>query len=169
LSVKKVTIEKKDFPPLSPDGEYLLRYRIISEDKNRNSHWSPIYKLDATRVWDEEEEEFVSLIQDVDSNIDVTPSGILITWGQQNNASLYDIFISFKISGVWQPYFYHGSSALSYYTLEQPIRLAAIGYGATDVKAIIQLAGIEKVINEILTISTAAEKPLQPIISGGNA
>jgi hypothetical protein len=158
LSVKKVTIEKKDFPPLSPNGEYLLRYRIISEDKNRTSHWSPVYKIDAT-----------PFIQDVDSNIDVTPSGILITWGQQNSAPLYDIFISFKISGVWQPYFYHGSSALSYYTLEQPIRPAAIGYGATDVKAIIQLAGIEKARNEILTISLAAEKPLMPIISGGKA
>lgn len=169
MSVKKVTIEKKDFPPLSPDGEYLLRYRIISEDKNRNSHWSPIYKLDATRVWDEEEEEFVSLIQDVDSNIEVTPAGILITWGDQNKAPLHDIFISFKIGGTWQSYFYDGSSALSSYTLEQPIRPTAIGYEATDVKAVIQLAGIEKARNDILTISLAAEKPLMPIISGGKA
>jgi hypothetical protein len=169
LSVKKVTIEKKDFPPLSPDGEYLLRYRIISEDKNRNSHWSPIYKLDATRVWDEEEEEFVSLIQDVDSNIEVTLAGILVTWGDQNKASLYDIFISFKIGGTWTAYSYHGSSSLTYYSFEQPIRPAAIGYGATDVKAVIQLAGIEKTINEILTISTAAEKSLTPTISGGKA
>jgi hypothetical protein len=158
LSVKKVNIEKKDFPPLSPNGEYLLRYRIISEDKNRNSHWSPVYKLDAT-----------PFIQDVDSNIEVTPAGILITWGDQNKAPLHDIFISFKIGGTWQSYFYHGSSALSYYTLEQPIRPAAIGYGATDVKAVIQLAGIEKTRNDILTISLAAEKPLQPIISGGSA
>lgn len=158
MSVKKVNIEKKDFPPLSPNGEYLLRYRIISEDKNRNSHWSPVYKLDAT-----------PFIQDVDSNIEVTPAGILITWGDQNKAPLHDIFISFKIGGTWQSYFYHGSSALSYYTLEQPIRPAAIGYGATDVKAVIQLAGIEKTRNDILTISLAAEKPLQPIISGGSA
>lgn len=158
MSVKKVNIEKKDFPPLSPNGEYLLRYRIISEDKNRNSHWSPVYKLDAT-----------PFIQDVDSNIEVTPAGILITWGDQNKAPLHDIFISFKIGGTWQSYFYHGSSALSYYTLEQPIRPTAIGYEATDVKAVIQLAGIEKARNDILTISLAAEKPLMPIISGGKA
>jgi hypothetical protein len=158
MSVKQVILEAKDLPPLSPDGEYLLRYRIVSEDKNRTSHWSPVYKIDAT-----------PFIQDVDSNIDVTPSGILITWGQQNNSPLYDIFISFKVGGTWQPYFYHGSSELSYYTLEQPIRPEAIGYEATDVKAVIQLAGIEKNRNEILTISLAAEKPLQPIISGGTA
>lgn len=158
MSVKKVVIEKQNFPPLSPNGEYLLRYRIISEDKNRTSHWSPVYKLDAT-----------PFIQDVNSNIDVTPSGILITWGQQNNASLYDIFISFKIGGTWGAYFYHGSSSLAYYSFEQPISLTAIGYGATDVKAVIQLAGIEKARNEILTISTAAEKSLTPTISGGTA
>jgi hypothetical protein len=50
MTAKKVTIEKKQLPSLSPDGKYLLRYRIISEDKNRNSHWSPIYSLDATKV-----------------------------------------------------------------------------------------------------------------------
>jgi hypothetical protein len=168
LSVKKVIIEKKDFPPLSPNGEYLLRYRIISEDKNRTSHWSPVYRLDSTAV-PVGDGTFKNLIEDVDSNIDVTPSGIIITWGQQNNAPLYDIFVSFKIGGTWQSYFYHGSSPLSYYTFEQPIRPTAIGYGATDVKAVIQLAGIEKTINEILTISTAAEKSLTPTISGGKA
>lgn len=50
MSVKKVTITKKELPPLTPNGEYLLRYRIISEDKNRTSHWSPIYTLDLRRV-----------------------------------------------------------------------------------------------------------------------
>jgi hypothetical protein len=50
MSVKKVTVTKKELPPLTPNGEYLLRYRIISEDKNRTSHWSPIYTLDLRRV-----------------------------------------------------------------------------------------------------------------------
>ena len=158
MSVKQVIIETQDLPPLSPDGEYLLRYRIISEDKNRTSHWSPVYRIDAK-----------PFIEDVDSNIEVSPAGILITWGQQNNAPLYDIFISFKISGTWQPYYYHASSNLPYYSFEQPIRPTAIGYGATDVRAIIQLAGIEKARNETLTISTAAEKSLTPTISGGSA
>jgi hypothetical protein len=158
MSAKQVVIENKDFPPLSPDGEYLIRYRIISEDKNRTSHWSPMYRIDAK-----------PFIQDVDSNIEVTPAGILITWGEQNKAPLYDIFVSFKVGGAWQLYSYFGSSALNYYSFEQPIRPTAIGYEATDVRAIIQLAGIEKVINPTLLISTAAEKSVQPKISGGKA
>lgn len=142
---------------MSSNGEYVLRYRIISEDKNRTSHWSPIYYIDA--------KPFIQ----VDSNIEVTPAGILITWGDRNKAPLYDIFVSFKINGAWSPYTYHGSSALHLYSFERPVQSTAFGYGATDVKAIVQLAGIEKNTNEVLAISTAAEKSLQPTISGGSA
>jgi hypothetical protein len=42
--VKKVIIPIAELPGSSPiaDG-YLVRFRIVSEDKNRVSHWSPIY------------------------------------------------------------------------------------------------------------------------------
>jgi hypothetical protein len=168
MSAKKVIIEKKDLPPLTSNGEYLIRYRIISEDKNRTSHWSPIYTLDATRVWNEEEEEFESLIKSVTANIEVTPSDIIVTWGDVNKAALYDIFVSYKISGTWGNYFLHGSSPIHTYGFLQPTASTAIGYGASDIRIAIQLAGIEKVISPTLTISIA-EKSLQPSISGGGA
>jgi hypothetical protein len=157
MSAKKVTIEKKDLPPLSPNGEYLIRYRIISEDKNRTSHWSPIYTLDAK-----------DLIEDVTSNIEVTPSDIIVTWGDANKASLYDIFVSYKISSTWSSYFFHGSSPIHTYGFLQPSDEDDIGYGATDIRITVQLAGIEKNTSPTLTISTA-EKSLQPIVSGGSA
>ena len=152
MSVKKVTIEKKDLPPLSPNGEYLLRYRIISEDKNRTSHWSPVYKLDATRVWDEEGEEFVSLIKPVSGDLQInSASGVTAIWGDTNLKSLYDIFVSFGTYNpgtstiAWQEYFYHGSSPVHTYSfLKQEVH--------TDIRVKIQLAGIEKVVNNVLTI-----------------
>jgi hypothetical protein len=157
MPAKKVTIEKKDLPPLTPDGKYLIRYRIISNDRNRTSHWSPIYTLNAT-----------SLIKTVTANIEVTPSDIIATWGDANKAALYDIFVSYKISGTWGNYFLHGSSPIHTYGFLQPTASTAIGYGASDIRIAIQLAGIEKVISPTLTISTA-EKSLQPTISGGGA
>ena len=46
-TVKKVIIKKQDLPAFSGVSQnYLVRYRIISEDRNRTSHWSPKYKLD---------------------------------------------------------------------------------------------------------------------------
>jgi hypothetical protein len=49
--IKKVTILKSDLPAFnSIYGDYVVRYRIVSEDKNRTSHWSPQYKLEAPAV-----------------------------------------------------------------------------------------------------------------------
>jgi hypothetical protein len=266
MPAKKVTIEKKDLSPLSPQGEYLLRYRIISEDKNRTSHWSPIYTLNLTEVpkgpedtapdltfaaadisttsnlitkpntfilgqmvmfsagggtapntnfgplsegvpyyvrpassesfslWVSKDSalgktgligyvDFLStgtgsaftltsdtknLIKNVTSSIEVTPSEIVVTWGDENKSSLYDIFVSYKIGGTWASYFYHGSSSTHTYAFLQPMVATVTGLEHTDVRVTIQIAGIEKSVNEILTISTA-EKPLQPIVSGGSA
>jgi hypothetical protein len=266
MSAKKVIIEKNDLSPLSPNGEYLLRYRIISEDKNRTSHWSPIYTLDLKKVqkgvgdtapdltfaasnisttsnlinkehnfivgqmvmfssgegtapntnfgllsagvpyyvrpvssesfslWVSEASalgetglvgyiDFLStgtgsaftltsntknLIRSVTSSIEVTPSDIISTWGDANQAPLYDIFVSYKIGGTWRDYFWHGSSPIHTYGFLQPTDEEDIGYGATDIRIAIQIAGIEKVRSSIITISIA-EKSLQPIISGGSA
>jgi hypothetical protein len=44
--VKKVIIKKQDLPALNGVSQnYLVRYRIVSEDRNRASHWSPRYKV----------------------------------------------------------------------------------------------------------------------------
>jgi hypothetical protein len=266
MSAKKVIIEKGDLPPLSPNGEYLLRYRIISEDKNRTSHWSPIYTLDLKSVQKgigdtapdltfaaanisttsnliTKQNTFIvgqmvmfsagggtapntnfgplspavpyyvrpassesfslhiseasalgetglvggidflsagtgsaftltsntkNLIKSVTSSIEVTPSDILSTWGDANQAPLYDIFVSYKISGTWRDYFWQGSSPIHTYGFLQPKSPNDIGFGATDVRIAIQIAGIEKVRSSIITISIA-EKSLQPRIAGGSA
>jgi hypothetical protein len=44
--IKKIVIKQSDLPPINYDeGKYVLRFRIVSEDKNRTSHWSPQYLL----------------------------------------------------------------------------------------------------------------------------
>jgi len=50
-NIKKVIILKKDLPQFyGSDQEYVVKYRIITEDKNRTSHWSPNYKLPVAPV-----------------------------------------------------------------------------------------------------------------------
>jgi hypothetical protein len=42
--VKKFTTTITDLPPIGSLTEgYSIRYRIVSSDKNRTSHWSPVY------------------------------------------------------------------------------------------------------------------------------
>ena len=44
--IKKTRIKREDLPAINTDAEgYILRYRILSEDKNRTSHWSPLETL----------------------------------------------------------------------------------------------------------------------------
>lgn len=46
IGIKKATILNYDLPPIDPITEgYNVRYRIISEDKNRTSHWSPTFLI----------------------------------------------------------------------------------------------------------------------------
>jgi hypothetical protein len=44
--IKKAVVLESNLPPVNTQTEgYSVRYRIVSEDRNRSSHWSPIYNL----------------------------------------------------------------------------------------------------------------------------
>jgi hypothetical protein len=46
FGIKKAKIPVAELPAISSETEgYSLRYRVISEDKNRVSHWSPVYLI----------------------------------------------------------------------------------------------------------------------------
>lgn len=47
-NIKKVVIKNSELPSISFDDDglyYAVRYRVISEDRNRSSAWSSIYRL----------------------------------------------------------------------------------------------------------------------------
>jgi hypothetical protein len=46
-TIKKFKTSPSDLPAVNSETQgYSLRYRIVSDDKNRVSHWSPIYLID---------------------------------------------------------------------------------------------------------------------------
>jgi hypothetical protein len=50
-NIKKIRILKKDLPAHVGNSSllsYKVRYRIVSEDKNRSSHWSPFFEVGNT-------------------------------------------------------------------------------------------------------------------------
>jgi hypothetical protein len=50
--IKKAKVLKENLPPVnSINGTYSIRYRIISEDKNRTSSWSSVYGVDPNYVY----------------------------------------------------------------------------------------------------------------------
>lgn len=47
---KIVNISKNSLPIDADTGEYVFRYRVISDDKNRFSAWSPVYRILAPTI-----------------------------------------------------------------------------------------------------------------------
>ena len=45
--IRKVTVPLQSLPDLNPgQTKYLVRFRLVSDDKNRVSHWSPTQEVD---------------------------------------------------------------------------------------------------------------------------
>ncbi len=93
--IKKVIIPKSKLPGFFGNNKtYVLRYRFISEDKNRTSHWSPVYKIVAE---DTPSEILNSMIIDTNNRV------INLTWEPQKNIEEYYIYIKWN-NGGWQYY-----------------------------------------------------------------
>lgn len=93
--IKKIIIPKSKLPGFFGENkQYILKYRFISEDKNRTSHWSPVYKIIAE---DTPTEILNSII------IDTTNKVVNLAWEPQQNIQEYFIYVKWN-NGNWQYY-----------------------------------------------------------------
>lgn len=127
--IKKVIIKKATLPALDHDKVgYIFRYRIVSEDKNRTSQWSPI-----NIVLDDS-------ITAVAGAVQVSTSVISTVWGDELNRPKYDVFVGFDGATAT----YHGTTPIHSYQF--------IKTGTTNVRVIIQVESSEKTLNANLQI-----------------
>jgi len=128
-NIKKTRIIKSSLPPVDHDTEkYNIRYRIISEDRNRTSHWSPIYNSDGTDV--------------IATSGAVSKTGNVVTavWGDENDFPEYDVFVKFDSGN----FLYHGKSKEHSYSF--------LKTGTTSVRVKVQIVSSKKEIKEALNI-----------------
>jgi hypothetical protein len=134
-NIKKLRILKSSLPPVDHDTEkYNLRYRVISEDKNRTSHWSPIYNSDGSNVIG------------TSGALSITQQIITAVWGDENNHPSYDVFVSFD----GDPFFWHGTSSVHSYSF--------LNEGLTTVQVKVQLVSSKKEIKAALNIFDSGEE-----------
>jgi hypothetical protein len=82
--IKNVIVKKSDLPEIyGIHQEYLVKYRIISDDKNRTSHWSPQHKLSVASV------DSINYSMSVDQAANV----IRLVWDNVSDVSNYDIYV----------------------------------------------------------------------------
>jgi len=139
---RKASVLAADLPPVIKLGEdsfgYLTRYRIVSEDQNRFSAWSPVQEVVAF--------DATLLPGTVSGDIAVMGNSVLVTWGDALNRPSYDIFVSFD----GKDYIYHGTSPIHTYSFlnQDP----DTDLPATSIDVIIQIESINKSVENILTI-----------------
>jgi hypothetical protein len=134
-NIKKLRILKSSLPPVDHDTEkYNIRYRVISEDRNRTSHWSPIFNSDGSNVIG------------TGGALSITQEIITAVWGDENLHPAYDIFVSFD----GDPFYWHGTSAVHSYSF--------LNEGSTTVQVKVQLVSSKKQIKAALNIFDSGEE-----------
>ena len=88
MTVKKAVLPSGSLPAVNKYNQYAYRYRIVSEDRNRTSSWSPIKIIYAPTV---------TFFEEADNAAETVISGnsITTTWSDENNRPRYDVFVRF--------------------------------------------------------------------------
>jgi hypothetical protein len=129
LSIKRAIIKKALLPAIDSDNVgYIFRYRVVSEDKNRTSQWSPV-----NIVADD-------TITGVIGALQISQTITTVVWDDELNRPKYDIFVGFDSATP----IYHGTSPIHTYSF--------LNTGTTDVRVIIQVEGSQKTLNAGLEI-----------------
>ena len=128
MANKILRIPRNQLPPVESDNIYSVRFRVISEDKNRVSHWSPIFVIDS-----------VTPVA-VSGALSVTETIITAVWGDEEGRPAYDVFVNFDSGG----YEYHGTTTTHQY--------AFLNEGTSTVRVAIQISSSNKARNAGLTI-----------------
>lgn len=135
--IKKVIISKNDLPAVGANNNHIVRYRIISEDKNRTSHWSPVYNLIGHAP------------VTVSGAIEVGTKSITIVWedsAELDDREAYDIFTKID-NGDWE---FKGTSYVHGFTMIKP-------NAGNEISVAIQIESYVKTRNITLTIFEGTE------------
>jgi len=129
MTNKILRIPRNQLPPVQSNNKYSVRFRLISEDKNRMSHWSPIFVIDSTAP------------TSVQGGVVVNGSIVTAVWGDEEDRPEYDVFVKFD-GGA---YGYHGTTPIETYSFLK-------GAATSNVRVTVQISGAVKEINNTLKI-----------------
>jgi hypothetical protein len=154
-NLKKAKIPVSDIQLVDAENRYVLRYRVVSEDKNRISHWSQFLRVDGPPIDPAGYEGAIA----------VTIKDISVNWYDTPRRGSYDVFVRYgngpSIQNItWGAYAYSGSSLTQSYTILNNVSAGYIG-------VLVQVSG-NKVLNNALKIYEDLST-LKAEIDGGNA
>lgn len=139
-------------------SQYFVRYRVISEDKTRQSAWSPVYQVQARTVND--------IIGDQDTRYNIFSNGdrVTLTWTPPAilKTTAYDIYTQWYAADgtILEPYSYSGTSTTNSFNI-------GVKQNALTVKFWIQVSTFPKLQSTSAMIKETDQATTIYKISGG--
>jgi hypothetical protein len=98
--IKQSKVLPKDLPPMTLDGKYIIRYRIVTEDKKQFSVWSPKFTLSSVSMSSLLEK--TPITYNIRSSINKEEKNIMtLSWTIPPNVPLpndYDVYVRWGIA-----------------------------------------------------------------------
>lgn len=128
-NIKKVTIPNRDLPTIHPDGSYMIRFRIVSTNGEKNSAWSVPQTIKVPN----------RISNVVSGSITSDNTGITIGWDAKSLATKpsFDIYLKWTYPGTGTDaqYAYAGTVKSNNYYTVIPTKN---GQKATNVNVVVQ-------------------------------
>jgi hypothetical protein len=136
--IKNVVIKKQSLGKVTGNNKTVLRFRIVAEDKNRKSAYSPIVFTESEKV------------EDGTGDLRQLGNTMFLSWdpGNLSTQILYDIFVGFD------------SSSPTYRATTGSTNYSFLKTGTTSVRAVVQVSSINPTLNPSLTIYDSGTESL---------
>ena len=136
--IKNIIIKKQSLGKVTENNKTVLRFRIVAEDKNRKSSYSPIVFTQSEQV------------EDGTGDLRQLGNTLILSWDPGNTSTqlLYDVFVGFDSA---EPTYKATTGSTSYSFLKT---------GTASVRAIVQVSSINPKINVGLQIYDSGTESL---------
>jgi hypothetical protein len=150
LNIKKVRISANDLPAFGAVEEgYTLRYRVVSDDRNRFSAWSPFYFMQKTNDLVLNQDFILASVSDIGTSKQLT-----LVWEPQaqNGITQYDVYLKLAYTGTVADYqwTYLATSVNTIFNLVIPS-------GVIQIDAVVQVPTPTKGYNADLVLYKTSE------------
>lgn len=88
----KLIIKKSELPAVSTDGKYYFRVRVITEDRNKSSAWTPLLSVQLPIISGSKMVYPPLTASAYETNLGGGRYSILLSWDDPNDFSVYDIY-----------------------------------------------------------------------------
>ena len=137
--IKNIVVKKELLGKTTSDNKRIIRFRLVSEDKNRKSPWSQSFFIDNEPI------------KTVSGDLNIIGNTIIVNWFKSSNFSSedkYDIFVSFD------------GAEYSNIGIANSNTYSFLKTGTSSVRVLVQAASINPVINNTLKVYDSGVRSL---------